>query len=169
MASCDSCGTTILFGGVPESGFRFCNDRCRQQGVGLLSAAAQIPEDVSDQHVKDVHQSSCAKCGGPGPIDVQTSHRVWSAILASCGSRPQVCCRSCGVKAKLKDALISGLFGWWHFPFGFVMAPGFVVANLAGLLSAPHPHEPSAKLREMVALGLTADQIQTSGPESTKS
>jgi hypothetical protein len=31
--------------------------------------------------VHKLHQSRCPKCGGPGPIDVFTSHTVWSVVI----------------------------------------------------------------------------------------
>ena len=69
MASCDYCGSRILFGGVKADQGRFCNDRCRQAGV-LLSIADQVPPEVVREHVAAVHRGPCPSCKGPGPIDV---------------------------------------------------------------------------------------------------
>lgn len=66
MASCDYCGSTILFGGSREGDFRFCNDKCRQGGA-LLAVASQIPPDVLAEQVKRLHQGPCPSCGGEGP------------------------------------------------------------------------------------------------------
>ena len=167
MAKCDYCGSSIIFGGRHEGDLRFCNEHCLERGV-LLSVADQIPEDMLAEHVKKVHQGACPKCGGDGPIDVQTSHRVWSAlIMTSWRSRPQICCGSCGFKAKLGDAFYSLVLGWWGFPWGFIMTPVQLVRNLAGLMSGPHPYEPSPQLRKLVALNLAAHVVQSSQAEQT--
>ena len=39
MATCDSCGTTILFGGQRHAGLRFCGDACLEQGALQIEAA----------------------------------------------------------------------------------------------------------------------------------
>lgn len=159
MAKCDYCGTRILFGGVKDEDLRFCNENCYQQGF-LLAVADQVPEDIMSEHVSAVHQGDCPKCGGPGPIDVQTSHIVWSAlVVTSWQSRPEVCCRSCGVKAKLGGALISGVVGWWGFPWGLIATPIQIGRNMFGLLSGPDPNIPSDQLANMVRINLAAQLV----------
>jgi hypothetical protein len=127
MATCDHCGTFILFGGKRLGGLRFCSDACLQKGSYRSAAqqlAQQVPEELVQQQVLAVHQGVCPKCGREGPIDVHVSHRVWSAIhLTSWKSRQHVSCRACAVKAQCGDALFSLLFGWWGFPFGLVLTP----------------------------------------------
>lgn len=94
-------------------------------------------------------------------MDVQTSYRVWSAVLVtSWRSRPQICCRACGVKSKLGDALFSAVLGWWGIPWGFLVTPVQVTRNLAGLASAPHPSEASDQLHKLVALNLAANLVE---------
>ena len=154
MATCDQCGTVILFGGKRAGGLRFCSDACSQKG-SLRSAAQelaqQVPEELIQQQVLAVHQGTCPKCGREGPIDVHVSHRVWSAIhLTSWKSRPQVSCRACAVKAQCGDTLFSLLFGWWGFPFGLVLTPVQIARNVAGMLRAPNPTTPSPQLEQMV-------------------
>lgn len=88
MAKCDYCGTTILFGGRRQGDLRFCNDRC-QNGGALISISRQLPESLVQPKIWEIHRGLCPKCGGPGPIDVHTSYRVWSALLVtSWSSRP---------------------------------------------------------------------------------
>ena len=102
MARCDYCGSTILLGGARSGDLRFCNAKCQQNGQ-MLVASRQIPQDVVEKHLWEIHQGACPVCQGRGPIDVHTSHKVWSALLlTSWSSQPQVSCRSCGVKASFR-------------------------------------------------------------------
>ena len=142
MGRCDHCGSFILFGGMRAGGRRFCNDACLRAGTFRSTAqqlAEQVPEELVQQQVAAVHQGVCPKCGREGPIDVHTSHRVWSAIhLTSWKSRSHVSCRPRG-QAQCGDALFSLLFGWWGFPFGLVLTPVQIGRNIVGMLRAPIP------------------------------
>jgi hypothetical protein len=156
MASCDSCGTTILFGGVRQGDLRFCNERCRQKGF-LLAVAQQVPEDVLSQYVQDAHQGQCPACNGPGPIDVHTSYTIWSLlVLTSWRSRPQICCQSCGTKSKIGGAVSSALFGWWGFPWGIIITPIQILRNVWGLFVVPDPAQPSLQLEKLLSINLAA-------------
>ena len=75
MATCETCGQNIVFGGVKEGGYRFCNRACRDNGRWFL-AVNQIPEEVVAAEVGKIRQANCPKCGGPGPVDLHTSHTV---------------------------------------------------------------------------------------------
>ncbi|MBX6316663.1 MAG: hypothetical protein IRY99_27680, partial [Isosphaeraceae bacterium] len=139
MASCDYCGTTLLFGGVRDGDLRFCNEKCHQQGF-LLAVADQVPGDVLSEYVRQAHEGPCPKCNGPGPIDVHTSYTVWSAlVLTSWRSRPEVCCQACGTKSQIGAAVSSAVLGWWGFPWGLILTPIQILRNLGGLLSSPDP------------------------------
>lgn len=154
MASCGYCSTTILFGGKSDGGRRFCNDKCLQQGQ-LLSLANTIPIELVKQHTHDVHQGSCPQCQGPGPVDVHTSYRVWSAlIVTSWQSRPAVSCGKCGTRRKLGDSAFSLLLGWWGFPWGLLATPVQVGRNLFGLARRRAPDQPSPALEQMVRLSM---------------
>ncbi|MBI5758672.1 MAG: hypothetical protein HZA46_09155 [Planctomycetales bacterium] len=160
MARCDYCGTTILFGGVFDGRWRFCNENCRTQGV-LLAVADRVPEDVLQEHLREVHEAACPKCGGSGPVDVHTSHRVWSAaVMTSWNSLPEVCCRSCGTKAKLFSTLFCGALGWWGFPWGLLVTPVQITRNVVGLFTAPDPEHPSPQLEKIVRLDLATRLLQ---------
>ena len=69
MATCDYCSPTILFGGVGDGDFRFCNEKCHTQEYTLM-LSHEIPQDVVEQKVVEVHQDLCPKCQGNGPIGV---------------------------------------------------------------------------------------------------
>src|SRR5579863_3490806 len=132
MAKCDYCGSTIIFGGKRQGEHRFCNDRCLGRGA-LLLVSKQVSEQVVHEALWKVHQGKCPKCGGPGPIDVHVSHKVWSAlIMTRWSSAPRVLCRGCGIKSQLTDAGFSLALGWWGFPWGFIMTPILIGLNVVG-------------------------------------
>ena len=150
MAACDSCGATILFGGQSLGSYRFCNAQCASQGA-LLNLASQVPAELVHQQMWNLHQGPCPVCKGSGPVDVHTSYRVYSVlIMTSWRNQPRVSCRSCGVKAKVTDALVSLVAGWWGFPWGIIMTPVQLGRNLIGLARAPDTMGPSPELEKMV-------------------
>lgn len=152
MARCDYCGTTIVFGGIRDRGYRFCNATCQQNG-SILMASTRISPEVLEQQVRAVHEGTCPLCRCRGPVDVHTSHRVWSALLlTSWVSRPQICCRKCGRMEKIKDCLFSLFLGWWGFPWGLIVTPIQIMRNLVGLLRQPDPSQPSHKLRRLIQI-----------------
>ncbi len=160
MATCDACGS-IMFGGVRDGERRYCNEECRQRGA-YVALADQMPEQILDSYVKQTHEGDCPKCQGPGPVDVHISHSVWSAlIITHWGSHPEVCCQSCGTKAKLVNSLFSLALGWWGFPWGLIATPIQIARNLGGLFSTPDPTTPSPKLREVVKLHLAASAVES--------
>lgn len=156
MAACAACGTTILFGGVKAGDMRFCNANCHAKG-SLLLLAQRLPPDLIQQKTTELYHGSCPKCQGPGPVDVHTSYRIWSALLlTSWHSLPHVCCRGCGVKNQLGDALFCLLLGWWGFPWGLVMTPVQISRNVAGMLRSKHSDAPSPDLQRVVGLMLAS-------------
>ena len=161
MAKCDYCGTTILFGGVHADGYRFCNRTCQRNGYSL-AAINQIPEDYLREQVRILHQGSCPRCNGQGPVDVHTSHQIWSIfLLTSWRSTPHVCCRKCGRIEQIKDGLFSLFLGWWGFPWGLIITPIQVVRNLVGLLGGPSDSKPSDKLHRLIQIDIGARILQS--------
>ncbi|MCA9279033.1 MAG: hypothetical protein H6815_13730 [Phycisphaeraceae bacterium] len=158
MARCGNCGS-VLFGGIKENGARYCNKGCRDIACAIDTVDQQFGDEVLEK-VLDVHSGPCPKCGKPGPIDVHTSHFVWSAIyITRYTSTPAVCCTSCGRKAKLTSALGSALVGWWGIPFGILITPVYVGANIVGLFKSPDPEVPSEQLTHMVKLQIASNIV----------
>jgi hypothetical protein len=165
MASCAYCGSFILFGGVQDGEYRFCNENCQQRGF-LTAIAHRVPPEWLAEELRTVHGGTCPKCNGPGPIDVHTSHTVWSIlVMTSWNSSPEVCCRSCGFKSKLGAMALSGVAGWWGFPWGLIMTPIQVGRNFVGLVSGPDPAQPSAELVNIVRLTLAARLVEADQAE----
>lgn len=166
MATCAYCNNTILFGGKKQGKLRFCSADCERKGVAQV-VAQQIPDEDVKRVAARVHAGNCPNCQGPGPVDVHTSHRIYSLVaFSSWSSRPVVSCKKCGVWRKLGDTVFSLLFGWWGVPWGILVTPVQISKNLFGLMRVPDPSKPSAKLEEMVRLELAARALkaQSNGP-----
>jgi hypothetical protein len=160
MAKCFACGTTILFGGTRDGELRFCNAQCAQRGF-LVRVANALPPDVVLQQTQNIYHGACPRCSGPGPVDVHTSYRVWSAVLmTSWQSRPQISCRSCGRKSQLGDALFSLALGWWGFPWGLLFTPVQIGRNIAALFGSQGEHGPSKDLERAAGMVLAAHAVR---------
>jgi hypothetical protein len=160
MASCSACGTTILFGGTRDGDLRFCNAQCGQKGF-LVRIANQIPPDAIREATTSIYHGTCPKCHGPGPVDVHTSYRVWSALLmTSWQSRPQISCRSCGRKRQASDAVFCLFLGWWGFPWGLLVTPVQVGRNIAGMFSSRGEHAPSKELEQAAGMLMASHAVQ---------
>ena len=160
MATCGSCGTTVLFGGATIGQTRYCNAKCAQRGQ-ILTYSQQIAPDVVRDSVSRVHRGACPRCNGPGPVDVHASYRVWSAlILTKWQSFQHVACRSCGMKAQLGDTLFSLALGWWGFPWGLVMTPVQVARNIGAMLKNPSESGPSPRLENAVRVSLASSAMR---------
>ena len=155
MARCNYCGSMILFGATRDGQYAYCNATCAEKGV-RAAASREVPEDAVRAEVKRIHGGACPKCGGAGPVDVQTSYRVWSAIyVTNWSSRPQIACRGCGTKARLGDIFYCLFLGWWGVPWGFILTPVQIVRNIAGLFGGSSP-APSKQLAGLVRLQMAA-------------
>jgi len=154
MAKCDYCGSSIIFGGTKNGDLTFCNEKCEASGY-VLSVASHIPDEVVAERALEIHQGQCPKCQGAGPVDVHTSHWIWSLLLlTSWRSEPDVCCKGCDVKKKIGAMLFSGLCGWWGFPWGIVITPIQLGRNFFGVFGGPDPSQPSDQLRTMAMTDL---------------
>jgi hypothetical protein len=163
MAKCDGCGASILFGGVREGHLRFCKQNCRQHNahvVEIHEVAAEISDDQLQSPLLEVFEGPCPQCGGTGPIDIHTSHSVWSALVTtSWKSTPRLSCHGCGAKAKLWGIAFSSAFGWWGFPWGLILTPIQVGRNLLGLMTF-EKLQPSDQLSQHVRLLLASQIVQ---------
>ncbi|HEY2760888.1 MAG TPA: hypothetical protein VGI75_09095, partial [Pirellulales bacterium] len=115
------------------------------------------------EQARKLHSGSCANCSGPGPVDVHTSHWVFSALIFTrWRSSSLVCCQACGSKAKWKALLSSAATGWWGFPWGLVVTPVQIIRNVNELIRAPNPAKPSAKMVNLVRSQLANQLLQES-------
>ena len=161
MKTCYHCGKTILFGGKKAGSSLFCSTTCASNRA-LIDASRQVPEALLQQKLQSLHQGPCPKCGGPGPVDVHTSHRVWSALAVTAwGDRPEVSCRPCGNKRRIADTVFSLLLGWWGIPWGLLRTPVQVWKNLSGLRETGDPTRPSKELEKTLRLTLAKESLGT--------
>jgi hypothetical protein len=160
MARCGYCNSMILMGGTQIGNLRFCNEKCAANGQ-LMIRSQQVPEAHVQELVYRMHQGPCPKCGGAGPIDVFTTHSVWSIIfLTSWKSEPQVCCKGCGVKSQIGGAVTSLLFGWWGFPWGLIMTPVQITRNIGGMMRKVDSTRPSDELARVARIHLASEIVQ---------
>jgi len=156
MATCASCNSTILFGGKRNGNYRFCSDKCMQQGI-LLVVGDEIPQGAVNAYVWRVHQGLCPLCYKNSPVDVHVSYRIYSVILfSSWSSRPVLCCRTCGAKRKIYDAFFSLILGWWGVPWGILITPIQVIRNIFGLFFQPDHRLPSKNLEKILRLDMAS-------------
>jgi len=165
MKRCSYCNSRILFGGVANNGFTFCNQRCHGSGLALMTAQS-LPPELIEEHVNKVHSGPCPKCQRQaGPVDAHTLHFVWSAlVLTSWSSKPAISCRSCAVKSQIFSTMGSAVLGWWGFPWGLIMTPVQIGRNIAAMCSS-QDRRPSPLLRRLISLNIAshvlAQQQQT--------
>jgi hypothetical protein len=162
MAKCNSCGRVIVFGGVKDGARRFCGSICKNQ-FSFQAASAQLPDAFVLEKAAELHGGPCPKCKRPGPVDLHKYYTVWSAVvLTRWSDKAELCCRPCGRQAQIRAAAFSGLFGWWGFPWGFIVTPAQLLRNLGGMLRSGNPSRPSDELVEIVRKNLSAQLIQES-------
>lgn len=162
MASCATCGSTILFGATKVGALQFCNAGCQSKGH-LHILAAQVSDYEAYGFARRIHAGPCPKCAGPGPVDNHMSYRVWSAfIVTQWQSRSHITCRACGIKAQLGDIGYSALLGWWGFPWGILMTPVQIIRTFIGIAKPPKQSEPSAKLVQASKFEIAAMTAQSS-------
>lgn len=166
MGSCANCGTTILWGGVQHGRLTFCGESCAAGGTVLI-LAEEVPQEHAEALADEMRSQPCPKCQGRnGPIDVHVSHTVWSAlILTSWKSSPELCCRGCATSAQVGAIALSGVVGWWGFPWGLIMTPVQICRNFGGLFFGPSRTRPSKQMidtakRILAARALEAHRAQ---------
>jgi hypothetical protein len=161
MTKCHFCGSTIVFGGVRAEGHRYCDQQCRET-EHKLALQQLIPDDLVAQHAAAVHCGVCPKCGGPGPIDIHTSHYVWSLLYTWWTNKRELCCQRCGRKSKWGGVVFSFFLGWAGIPWGYIMTPVQITRNIRGLLRPPGAARPSPGLLKWVRADLAAKACEAS-------
>lgn len=157
---CHYCGSWAYWGGIQNGELFYCGTRCHERGI-VVRLADGVTEDMVRREVEAVHQGDCPRCRQPGPVDVHVSHRVWSALVRTdWQNHPHVCCPSCGRWQRLKDTVISLMFGWWGLPWGPILTPIQVARNALGLFRSGASEGPSEILVAVVRARLAAEQVR---------
>jgi hypothetical protein len=159
MPTCSYCNETYWFGGIKDGNRHFCNEDCQAYGQ-LIDIAEQIPADTVANYIHSMRDGNCPVCGGPGPIEVYTSYRVWSALLlTNWSNRPRISCKKCATKAQLGGLAFSSVLGWWGFPWGLIMTPVQIIRNIGGMLSSKDTRAPSPQLVKLLKINLAANVL----------
>jgi hypothetical protein len=167
MAICDFCGKKFNLFGVSENGYSFCSANCRDRARGLLTSLDGVPPAELESYIERSRAGPCAKCGGPGALDLHQSYRVYSMILlTSWSTHNHFVCRSCARSEQLKSLGFSTLLGWWGFPFGLIVTPIQIVRNLAALAGGADPGKASQRMQNILKLNL-ARRLAAQGAAST--
>lgn len=126
-----------------------------QRGCPLPEVRTITEDEVREQALA-VRNGACPQCRGKqSPVEVRTAHWVWSALLFTrYGRRTMLACRDCGRSASMKALGSSAALGWWGFPFGLLITPFKIGANIVELSRKDKP-EPSHALEELVRAQLT--------------
>lgn len=116
-----------------------------------------ISDHVVREHALSIRQGACPQCRKTGSaVDMRTEHWVWSAVLfTKYGRRTVLSCRDCGRRRNLQALGKCVLLGWWGFPFGLLITPYKIVANLGEMLRKDR-EEPSDALQESVRARLAS-------------
>ena len=155
MAICDNCSKKFNLFGVYENGYSFCSANCRDRARALLTSLDGVPPAELTSYIERSRAGPCAKCGGPGPLDLHQSYRVYSMlVITSWSTHNHFVCRACARNEQLKSLGFSTLLGWWGIPFGLIVTPIQIVRNLAALAGSTDPGKASQRLQNILKLNL---------------
>jgi hypothetical protein len=129
-----------------------------ERGCSLQEiTTVDIRDEMVMTHAMAIRNGECPKCRRrDSVVELRTEHWVWSAIfLTRFGRRTALICRACGRSRNLRALGKCALLGWWGIPFGLLITPYKIFANLGELLSRDRP-EPSASLRDLARARLAA-------------
>ena len=161
MDSCNTCGKDIVFGGITESGFRFCSKKCHGKGFKLIEARKNIPKELVIEKAIQIYNGLCPKCRGRGPVDVHISYDIFSFILTFKRSKINLCCSSCGKKSQMASLFLALVLGWWGLE-GIYMTPVTIIKNIVGMTKNSDVEGPSENLREIITNEIVARRIDES-------
>lgn len=153
MPRCDHCNKWIV-GGIREGRLRFCKQKCHDEGF-LCALVDHVDDALLSQIVHRLHQQSCPSCAHEGPCDIYTRHTATAAVvILRWKDSPRICCKRCGLSHIRRGIYWTTLFGWWHFPFGIVVASWQLINSVKQLSRRRDNRTPSQELVKMVKLDL---------------
>ena len=160
MPACDSCNTSILFGGERHLSLRFCGKKCRQKGQALVDAFDRVTDAEVQALVTRIREEGCPLCHAKGPVDVHSSYRVLSFLVyVMWQSTPRIACRRCGLKRQAGDFGLSLLLGWWSRS-GLFLTPVYLAKGFHGMVRPPDPGKPSDRLQGLARGVLAAPYLK---------
>ncbi len=166
--ACPTCSKTILFGGIKVDDKKYCSKQCHEDGE-----ISRIAESFSDQTVEafsaKIHNGTCPECDGEGPIDVHKSYFVYSFLISTnYRTNENVVCKKCATKRQWSDLIRSFFVGWWGLPFGLIIMPIMIIANIIAMFQNPHLKGPTKALNERSRLLLAAQKMEGGFEETSE-
>ncbi len=159
MQTCHYCQQSIVWGGVQQDGFCYCNEKCHTNQQ-FKRYADSIPAEIVDPQIEAVFRGPCPECQALGMNDIHTAHTVWSAgYITEWDSQSAVSCRSCATKRQMKALIYSFIMGWWGVPYGLIITPQQIYRNIRDMNKITDPYRPSAALEQHIRLQLAAQTM----------
>ena len=156
--ACPTCGSVVIFGGIKNGPDRYCSQKCYESGE-IGRSAQDLPLEVVETFARELNRGPCPKCDGPGPVDVHKSYSVYSIIFYTSWKTSQhLMCKSCALKQQAVDLAGSMLLGWWGLPFGLIVTPIQILANVVAMVQTPGRDGPTKNLMEKSRLMIAAQQ-----------
>jgi len=157
-SECDFCGSSARFSAILDEGQRFCSKTCLRN-ARLLEVSEEIPKETVFQHACEIKESPCPLCNkSTSKTEVRHYYRVYSVgILTSWTKKRHICCLSCGRKMNFWSLVFCTLFGWWGVPWGLIITPAQIIANIAEMFKPRSGSAPSEDLILAARLDLAAN------------
>jgi hypothetical protein len=156
-SECDFCSSSARFSAVLDEGQRFCSKACLRN-ARLLEVSEDIPQEEISRHAFRIKNGKCPACQKAGSkTEVRRYYRVWSVgIFTQWTNRTHICCHSCGRKTNFGSLIFCTLFGWWGIPWGIIMTPAQMLANITEMFKPLADPAPSDALLQAARLDLAA-------------
>ena len=154
---CDFCSSSARFSALLDEGQRFCSKACLRN-ARLLEVSEDISKEEILSHAFSIKKGTCPECQQAGSkTEVRRYYRVWSVgIFTQWTNRAHICCHSCGRKTNLGSIVFCTLFGWWGIPWGVIMTPAQILANITEMFKPLADPAPSEALLQAARLDLAA-------------
>ena len=146
-SECDYCGNSAKHKPTFDNGQRFCSKKCLQ-AARLSEVAVDLTRIEIEQMAGKIRSGTCPVCSEiSSPVEVRFYYTVMSFIvLTRYTKKSRICCLNCGRKENWKAFLSTFFLGWWGFPWGVLMTPAYLIANLGEMFEKRKVGEPSEDL-----------------------
>lgn len=161
-SECDYCGNSAKKKPLFDQGQRFCSSNCVR--------AARISEAAVDISAEQIQTLALAIRSGPCPdcrlsesvVEIRFQYRVVSLVLITEYQRKsRLCCVACGRKQNMKAFCLTFFLGWWGVPFGLIMTPTYLIANMGELWENRTVGQASEDLLKLAKLQLAEKAYQS--------
>ncbi len=159
MGSCASCKSFIIFGGEKVDDYRFCNNKCLEDGQ-IYIVASKVSNAEVELLSNEIHRGICPKCEKNTGVEVHKSYDIASFIFYTrYQTLRHVCCRVCALKKQSLDLVGSLFLGWWGIPWGILITPVQLVRNIFAMIFPPKTNAPSEELKEAVRMMIAQNDL----------